>query len=46
MVLVEGGDEEEDEKILKNEFAITSRATQTKNFSLRVRNITVDAYII
>ncbi len=31
---VEG--EEEEEKILKNEFAITSRATQTKIFSLRV----------
>ena len=28
--------DEEEEKRLKNEFAITTRATQTKNFSLKV----------
>ena len=31
--------DEEGEKRLKNEFAITTRATQTKNFSLRVSEL-------
>ena len=33
---------EGDEKILKNEFAITTRATQTKTFALRVCNYNIE----